>query len=119
MVVTPSVRKRYAEQIKKRALQRDTEKQVQNSLSIALSDKTLHITGKVSKTGKLYAAISEAQVAESLKKEFSIDLPASAIHLTSPLKSIGLHKVQVTLGAQKVDLSVDIAEEKAEAPSEK
>ncbi len=68
LVVTPNVRKRYAEVIKKRAIERENERQVQASIASALTGKVLHLKAKASKAGKLYAAVSEAQIVEALNR---------------------------------------------------
>ena len=116
LVVTPNVRKRYADQIKQRALERENEKQLQSSLSNALGGKTVHIVAKVAKTGKLYAAVSEAAVAEAIKKEHSVDITEKSVVIPSHIKSVGTHTVQITVGTQTINLTVDVAaDEKAEA----
>lgn len=117
LVVTPNVRKRYAEQIKVRALEREHEKELQTSLSTALSGKVVHIAAKVTKTGKLYAAVSESTIADALKKEYTMDVAATGIVIPEPIKTVGMHTVQLTVGTQTIKLSVDVkalAEEKAE-----
>src|SRR2546423_12740961 len=64
LVATPTVRKRYADQIRKRAEEKETDRQSQQQAAAALSGKAVQFTRKVTKTGKLYAAISEEQIAE-------------------------------------------------------
>ena len=110
LVVTPNVRRRYALQIKQRAEQREKEREIQLSLSAALANKTVHITAKASKPGKLYAAISENQIAEVLKKEYGIDIPASSI-TADHIKAVGTHSVSVTVGAQKTSIKVEVKPE--------
>lgn len=111
LVVTPNVRKRYAEQIKQRALERETERELLTSLSTAIGNKTIHITAKASKAGKLYAAITEAAIASTLKTEYSVDLPESAVTIDQPIKSIGKHTVMISLGAQSQQLKVEVKPE--------
>lgn len=113
MVVTPSVRKRYAEQIKDRALQREREREIQVSLNAALSGKVVHLMAKAGKTGKLYAAVSEAMIADALKKEYGIDIPASTITLKEHIKTVGAHPVTIAIGSQSAKINVEV---KAEAP---
>ncbi len=96
LVVTPNVRRRYADQIKERALQRERERSLQESIADALDGKTLRITGKSTKTGKLYAAISEKTIAEELKKHHGIEISVSSIRLSEPIKTAGKHLVSMT-----------------------
>lgn len=108
LVVTPNVRKRYAEQIKVRALEREKEKEMQTSLSTALGGKTVHINAKVTKTGKLYAAISEVAIAEAIKTEHLIDVTPEAITVRNAIKSTGMHTIELTIGAQTIQMSVEV-----------
>lgn len=113
LVVTPNVRRRYAEAIKKRAIERESERDLQTSVSRALSGKTVHVTAKASKAGKLYAAISEEQIRDSLKTEHEIVMPASSVGITDPIKSIGKHTVTITIGAQSTTVTVEVKAKEA------
>lgn len=108
LVVTPNVRKRYAEQIKHRALEREREREIQVSLSNALTGKVVHITAKGSKAGKLYAAISEEQISAALKQEYSITIPAKAIGIDDHIKKAGKHIVTITVGTQSVSVTIEV-----------
>lgn len=115
LVVTPNVRRRYAEQIKKRAEEREREREIQQSLSNALSGKTVHICAKTGKQGKLYAAITEKQISDVLKNEYSIDIPESSISITDHIKTVGLHAVGIQIGAQTTTLKVEVKADAAKA----
>ncbi len=108
LVVTPNVRKRYAEHIKQRALEREREREIQLSLSNTLTGKVVHVSGKASKAGKLYAAISESQIAEALKQEYAITMPTDAIQIADHIKKIGKHTVTVTVGIQTVPITIEV-----------
>lgn len=108
LVVTPNVRKRYAEQIKHRAIEREREREIQLSLSNTLTGKVVHITGKGSKAGKLYASVSEEQISAALKEEYSIAIPASAIVIADHIKKTGNHTVTVTVGTQSVPVTIEV-----------
>lgn len=112
LVVTPNVRKRYAEQIKQRALEKESERQLQSSLFLALGGKVIHLTAKANKTGKLYAAIAESAVADAIKKEHNTDVPVTTITVPEPIKKIGSHVIQLTVGAQSIPLTVEVKGEK-------
>lgn len=120
LVVTPTVRKRYAEQIKGRAVQREQERAIQMSLSSALSGKTIHLLAKAAKGGKLYASVTPATIAETLKAEYGIDLPASSIALPTAIKTAGQHTVTISIGAQSQQITVQVKaqEEKKEKSKE-
>lgn len=111
LVVTPNVRRRYAEGIKKRAVEREREKEIQTSLSSALAGKTVHIVAKASKSGKLYASITEKQIVDALKSEYSIDIPVSSISISGHMKAIGTHTVSIAVGAQSSTVNIEIKAE--------
>ncbi len=113
LVVTPNVRKRYAEQIKHRALERERDREMQMSLSNALTGKVVHLSAKASKAGKLYAAISEDQISSALKQEYAITIPASAIGIQDHIKKIGSHTVTVSVGLQSVSITIEIKADEA------
>ncbi|MDD5055150.1 MAG: 50S ribosomal protein L9 [Candidatus Peribacteraceae bacterium] len=108
IVATPGVRKRFAEHIKKRALEREMEREIVQSVSNALGGKVIHISAKASKTGKLYAALSEQHIVDTLASEYGISVPVSAITLEDHIKTVGLHPVTVAVGAQSTTIQVDV-----------
>jgi len=112
LVVTPNVRKRYAEQIKQRALER--ERQLLTSASAALSGKTVHFTAKVTKTGKLYAAISEEKIVSALKQEHALELSAESVQIPVPIKTVGTHTVTLSVGSETFPLTVEVKAENKE-----
>ncbi len=115
LVATPTVRRRYAEQIKRRAEEKEKEKQLQANAVSAVAGKTVKFIRKASKTGKLYAAITEEQVAEALKEQHQLDLSSDAISLTEHIKAIGTFTVQVKIGAATQPITVVVEQQAAEA----
>jgi large subunit ribosomal protein L9 len=108
LVVTPSVRRRYAEQIKHRALEREKEKTMQDSIFSSLSGKSLRILGKANKTGKLYAAITEKIIIDTLKTEHGIQLSEESVRLSEPIKTAGKHMVTIKFDTQTTTLPVEV-----------
>ncbi len=109
LVVTPNVRRSYAEAIKKRALEREREREIQQSLSNTLTGKVVHVSEKASKAGKLYAAISGEQISATLFAEYGIAIPSDSIGISNHIKQIGPHTVTVTVGTQSVPVTIDVA----------
>lgn len=112
IVATPNVRKQYAAEIKARAEARMKERELQSSLSAALSNKTLHIAAKASASGKLYAAVSADVISERLKTEYGFEIPASSVLLDEHIKSTGKHPLKIEIGTQNVSITVDVVAEK-------
>lgn len=112
LVATPTVRKRYAEQIKRRAEEKMLEKEVAASAVFALVGKKLTFERKTTKAGKLYAAITEKHLAEALKKQLQISAKESAITIPEVIKALGTFTIQVDLSGTPADLSVEVKAEK-------
>jgi large subunit ribosomal protein L9 len=112
LVATPLVRKRYADHIRKRAEERETEKAAKSSAATAVSGKTVVITKKATKTGKLYAGITEDMLAVEIQKQLGVQVTSDAIDMPEHIKAIGVHPVTVKIGEHSVKVEVKIEEEK-------
>lgn len=112
LVATPTVRKRYAEQIRRRAEEKERERMLAQNAAELLRGKTVTFTKKVTKTGKLYAGIAAEQIASALKDQLGIDLPADAVDLPEHIKTVGTHPVPVKLGGQMQTVQVQVQAEK-------
>ncbi|HRH93124.1 MAG TPA: 50S ribosomal protein L9 [Candidatus Peribacteria bacterium] len=115
LVVTPNVRRRYAEQIKKRAIERDSEKSLQLSTISTLKNQSVTLTKKASKTGKLYAAVTEKMIAEALASQLKIIVSEGHINLEKSIKSTGKHAVVVKMGDQTASITVEVKGDAKEA----
>ncbi len=113
LVATPLVRKRYAELIRKRAEERETERSAQAGAASALSGKTILFTKKVTKTGKLYAGITEKMIQEALKDQLKYDIAEDNIIMDEHIKATGTHQVMVRMANQNVPVMVKVDAEKA------
>lgn len=114
LVATPIVRKRYADLIRRRAEEREKEKAVQDDAAKALSGKSINFTKKVTKTGKLYAAITKTAIVEALKAQLSMDVSEHAVMLDEAIKSTGTHTVSIKINDKMVPVSLVVEAEKAE-----
>jgi len=112
IVATPTVRKRYADQIKRRAEQKELEKKLESGASSALEGKTLTFERKITKANKLYAAITEKHIVEELKKEHGIEVSADMVQIAEPIKALGEYIVILKVGEQKQEIEVIVKEEK-------
>ncbi len=108
IVVTPSVRKRYAEEIKRRALEREQERASQAEAVKTLSGKKLEIKVKTTKTGTLYASISEKRIADELKARFGIHLSPQQIRIQSPIKGVGTHTIGLQIGSVTTAFPIEV-----------
>lgn len=113
IVATPLVRKRYAEHIKVRLQEREQEKTARQGLVAALAGKQVAFTKKASKTGKLYAGITEKHLSDALREQFSLEIPEDAIDMPDHLKTVGTHAVTVRMGDLSQQVSVVVKAEAA------
>ena len=86
---------------------------MRTTVASALVGKAIHFARKVTKTGKLYAAISATLIAEALKTEHSLDVAEDAIVIDDQIKATGTFQVSVKLGEQKLPVSVVVTAERA------
>ncbi len=111
LVATPTVRKRYAEQIKRRAEEKMREAELAKSAASILRGKTLTFTKKATKTGKLYAGVSEKEISEALHEQLQIEVPEADVTAAEPIKSIGTHTAKVKVGTQELEVKIEVKAE--------
>lgn len=112
LVATPTVRKRYGEQIRKRAEEKERERQLRMQASQALAGKSVTFTKKATKTGKLYAGITVEHIVEAIKDQLGFDVPRESIELPEHIKAVGTFAVPVKLGDAKQTITVVVTEQK-------
>ena len=100
LVATPAVRKRYADQIKRRAEEKHNESELQKSAAGVLADAVLTFTRKATKNNKLYAAVTAKDIAEALSEQVSVEVPEADVIVAEEIKSVGSHVAQVKLGEE-------------------
>lgn len=112
LVATPTVRRRYAEEIKRRAEEKQRETALKSSVAGKVSGKELVFRRKITKTGKLYAAITEKLLVEALHDQCNVEVDASAIELSEPIKTLGAHEATLKAGDFTQKFTVKVEEEK-------
>ena len=112
LVATPTVRKRYAEVIRRRAEEKAMERAAATSAASVLLGKKISLLRKTTKTGKLYAAITEKQIVEAMLAQLKIEAKDADITISSPIKALGAFTVQVDLSGVSADLAVEVGAEK-------
>ncbi|MBM7856100.1 large subunit ribosomal protein L9 [Desulfohalotomaculum tongense] len=97
----------------KKAENRKKEQLLQEAKETAakLEQIKVKLTAKVGEGGKLFGAISNKDIADSLKKEHGINIDKKKIILKSPIKSLGEYTVNVKLHPKvQAELAVSISE---------
>ncbi len=112
LVATPAVRKRYAEQIKRRAEEKQHEIELAKSAAAVLKETVLKFVRKASKNGKLYAAVSAGNIAEALSEQVQVEVPEVDVTVETEIKSVGNHTARIKLGSEGVvTLKIAVAAE--------
>jgi large subunit ribosomal protein L9 len=83
---------RQSEKTKKDRAHQDAEE-----LAKRLDDVTLVFKLKAGEQGKTFGSVTAKEVADALKKETKADIDKTKIVLHEPLRSLGVHKVEVRL----------------------
>jgi len=112
LVATPLVRRRYAEFIKRRAEEREKEKSASAGIANAVQGKVVTFKRKVTKTGKLYAAITEKNIVDALKEQHEVEVSEDAVSITDPIKALGTFQVAVQTGEKVAELTVTVEADK-------
>jgi len=95
---------RQAERTKKDRAHQDAE-----DLAKRLGDVTLVFRLKAGEHGKTFGSVTAKEVAEALKKEAKAEIDKTKIVLREPLRSLGVHKVEVRLLSDvRADVTVAI-----------
>jgi large subunit ribosomal protein L9 len=76
------------------ATRRDAE-----ALAARIGGQTLRFTAKVGELDRLYGSITNADIAEKLQAQLSIEIDRRKIDLEEPIKRIGIYPVKVRLAA--------------------
>lgn len=78
----------------------------------ALKDKVVNVSAKVGEGGRLFGSITTQEIAEQLRRQFSVEIDKRKIDLKEPIKSLGAHSVVVKVHPQvHVPITVKVVAE--------
>lgn len=66
-------------------------------LAKRLSETTLVFRLKAGDQGKTFGSVTSKDIAESLQREHKVVVDKTKVHLPEPLKTLGVHKVEIRL----------------------
>lgn len=87
------------------------------AVSVKMKDITLVLIRQAGESGHLYGSVRPQDIAESLK-EAGFTVSRTQVKIATPVKDLGIHKVQVALHPEvmiEVTLNVALSKEEAEA----
>ena len=87
------------EQIKKAQQEKSTQmKERAQELKTKLDDmKSIELSEKTTETGTLYGSVSKKTIADLLTKTLGVEIPETALEMSSTIKELGEHPVKVQL----------------------
>ncbi|MGA8014672.1 MAG: 50S ribosomal protein L9 [Candidatus Dormiibacterota bacterium] len=92
---------RLIEQIRQReeATRRRAEKALNDAreLSTRLRKLTVTIYAKTGEAGRLFGSVTNADIAQQLKREAGVEIDRRKIAVDPPIKSLGPHEVEIEL----------------------
>ena len=83
---------------KARKAEEARQKAEAEEISKKLKDCPVKLTAKAGNGGKLFGAVTTKEIAEGLKKQYSIDIPKQKLVLDEPIKAFGTYQVKAKLG---------------------
>jgi large subunit ribosomal protein L9 len=95
---------KMVEQIRQReeAARRRAEKALTDAkeLSVRLRKLTVTIYAKTGEAGRLFGSVTNADIAQQLKREAGVEIDKRKIAVDPPIKSLGPHEVEIELHAE-------------------
>ena len=101
-IATPTLLERAQEVEAQIAKENEVKKQEAVSRFNALNGKTVNVSGKLNKKGKLYSKVSKDMVLESIKNDFSITLGPDMLKFDSNIKEEGAFDLVINFGFDQV-----------------
>ena len=84
-------------------------REIKNHEKLAgLSGAEIHLSARANTEGHLFAAVHEKEIKEKIYKEKGVNLDDIEVLLNEPLKTVGLHNIELQNGKEKTTISVII-----------
>lgn len=75
----------------------DTDKGAANESKAKIDGKSIKITAKAGKAGKLFGSVTSKEVSAELKKQYGVEVDKRKISLESDIKAFGTFQAEVKL----------------------
>lgn len=76
-----------------------------------LKDVSLTFSLKATAEGTLFASLGPREIVAEIKRRTNLSLPTKAVKLEKPIKTIGKHSIELSLGSDRLKLPVTIQAE--------
>ncbi|MDI9484851.1 MAG: 50S ribosomal protein L9 [Lawsonella sp.] len=99
---------RHVAEVKKaEAVKADRELKEAERIGSALRDKAVQVPAKVGDGGRLFGSVTAQEIAEQLRKQFSVEIDKRKVDVKEPIKTLGSHQVTVRVHP-KVHVNVTV-----------
>lgn len=98
ILATPNALKDWEERRKKVVIEKENLKNQVEEMKRRVAGSKIKIEKKVTKKGTLYGGVKEADIAKAIVDFLKLEVPATAIVIKEPIKTIGLFEVTLNLG---------------------
>lgn len=72
----------------------------------SLRGKQASLTSRATEKGGLFKAVHESDIAKAIRAEHSVEIPDSAVHIPTPIKTVGEHVVMLQSKNQKAEFGI-------------
>ncbi|MCK9526252.1 MAG: 50S ribosomal protein L9 [Limnochordia bacterium] len=73
----------------------DRELKDAEKVGAALQDKKLKVVAKVGEGGRLFGSVTTQEIAEQIRRQFSVEIDKRKIDVKEPIKTLGSHLISV------------------------
>ncbi|MDR0671132.1 MAG: 50S ribosomal protein L9 [Oscillospiraceae bacterium] len=81
------------------------------ALAEQMKDMVVHVRAKAGSQGRLFGAVTAANVADALKAQYRLEVDKHKLVLEEPIKHYGRHEIKVKLGSEvSARLQVEVGE---------
>jgi len=102
------------QKLKERKEQIRVEKEIQHDLLLRnleeIKDTEIHINAKADEKGSLFSSIHKKDIVEQMAKEHNISISEDAIEIDKPIKKIGEHQIDISIGKNKSSIKLIVGE---------
>jgi len=99
--------RQVAEQAKAESSRADRELREAQRVADILKEQKVEVKAKVGEGGRLFGSVTTQEIADQLRRQFSVEIDKRKIEVKEPIKSLGSHPVLVKLHP-KVHVSVTV-----------
>jgi large subunit ribosomal protein L9 len=113
VVATESVKTKFATEIAEREAAKTKSTMKASSAISAIDGKQLALTAKATKTGKLYAAITEEKVVALIDEQLNVAITPEMVVLAEQVKALGEFTITIKADPDTATCTLTITQEKS------